>query len=86
LRQDRERLIFFGAKRGCKSPEFPIPTHAFMKPAKKYQLFIQNDFIPPAKRGRAPDDNHIFAPHASVTIKDAIGDLVSDSLPSLILN
>ncbi|KAJ7343110.1 S-adenosyl-L-methionine-dependent methyltransferase [Mycena albidolilacea] len=73
--QDRERLIFFGAKRGCKSPEFPIPTHAFMKPAKKYQLFIQNDFIPPAKRGRAPGDNHIFAPHASVTIKDAIGDL-----------
>ncbi|KAJ7256535.1 S-adenosyl-L-methionine-dependent methyltransferase [Mycena haematopus] len=73
--QDRQRLIFFGAKRGCKLPEFPIPTHAFSKPAKKYQLFIQNDHIPPAKRGRGPDDDHIFAPHASVTINDAIGDL-----------
>ncbi|KAJ7685495.1 S-adenosyl-L-methionine-dependent methyltransferase [Mycena polygramma] len=73
--QDRERVIFFGAKRQCKLPEFPIPTHAFFKPAKNYQLFIKNDYIPPAKRGRGPDDDHIFAPHASVTIRDAIGDL-----------
>ncbi|KAJ6502172.1 S-adenosyl-L-methionine-dependent methyltransferase [Mycena sanguinolenta] len=73
--QGRERLIFFGAKRGCKLPEFPIPTHAFSRPPRQYQLFIQNDFIPPARRGRGPNDDHIFAPHASVTVNDAIGDL-----------
>ncbi|KAF7363771.1 BAH domain-containing protein [Mycena sanguinolenta] len=73
--QGRERLIFFGAKRGCKLPEFPIPTHAFSRPPQKYQLFIQNDYIPPARRGRGPNDDHIFAPHASVTVNDAIGDL-----------
>ncbi|KAF7338022.1 BAH domain-containing protein [Mycena venus] len=75
--QDRERLIFFGANRGCKLPEFPIPTHAFPKPANKYRLFIQNDHIPPAKRGRAPGDDHIYAPHDAVTVDGAIGDLPS---------
>ncbi|KAJ7766897.1 S-adenosyl-L-methionine-dependent methyltransferase [Mycena metata] len=73
--QHRERVIFFGAKRGCKLPEFPVPTHAFLRPAYRHKLFIKDDFIPPARRGRGPDDDHIFAPHASVSIEDAIGDL-----------
>ncbi|KAJ6531335.1 S-adenosyl-L-methionine-dependent methyltransferase [Mycena capillaripes] len=72
--QDRERVIFFGAKRECKLPEFPIPTHAFHKPAKSYQSSVKNHPIRPVKRGRG-DDDHIFAPHASVTIEDATGDL-----------
>ncbi|KAJ7079074.1 S-adenosyl-L-methionine-dependent methyltransferase [Mycena belliarum] len=72
--QSRERLIFFGAKRGCKLPEFPVPTHAFHKSANEYKLFLNNDFIPPPRRGQGID-NHIFAPHASITIEDAIGDL-----------
>jgi DNA (cytosine-5)-methyltransferase 1 len=78
--QDRQRLIFFGAKRGCKLAEFPIPTHAFPRAADNYRLLLKNDHIPPAKRGRGPGDDHIFAPHTGVTIQDAIGDLVSDSL------
>ncbi|KAJ7172149.1 hypothetical protein C8R46DRAFT_1084943 [Mycena filopes] len=73
--QFRQRLIFFGAKRGCKLPEFPVPTHAFPKAAGKHKLFIKDDFIPPVRRGRGPDDDHIFAPHATVTVEDAIGDL-----------
>ncbi|KAJ6597262.1 S-adenosyl-L-methionine-dependent methyltransferase [Mycena vulgaris] len=72
--QDRQRLIFLGTKRGCADPEYPIPTHAFYKPAQKHLLFSKNNFIPPVKRGRGPDDDHIFAPHASVSVQDAIGD------------
>ncbi|KAF8211838.1 hypothetical protein K438DRAFT_1957642 [Mycena galopus ATCC 62051] len=73
--QNRQRLVFYGARRGCKLPDFPVPTHAFPKAAQKHQLFMKNDYIPPAKRGRGPDDDHIFAPHATVTVEDAIGDL-----------
>lgn len=84
--QGRQRVIFLAAKRGCSVPEFPIPTHAFLKSAQAYTLF-NNDCLPPVKRGRGSDDNHLFAPHASVTIEDAIGDLVSKSaivVPALV--
>ncbi|KAK7038026.1 BAH domain-containing protein [Favolaschia claudopus] len=73
--QNRERVIFLGAKIGCKLPDFPIPTHAFSRPSKKYKLFMDNDSVPLAKRGRGPEDDHSFAPHAQVTIDDATSDL-----------
>ncbi|KAJ7709524.1 hypothetical protein B0H17DRAFT_1028224 [Mycena rosella] len=72
--QDRQRIIFWGAKRDLKMPESPIPTHA-CKSARKYKLFLKSDFLPPTRRGRAEGDDHIFAPHAGVTVQDAIGDL-----------
>ncbi|KAJ7510195.1 S-adenosyl-L-methionine-dependent methyltransferase [Mycena galericulata] len=71
--QGRQRVIFFGAKRGCKLPDWAIPTHAFPKAAQEYKLFSSYS-IPPVNRG-GPDGSHLFAPHASVTVEDAIGDL-----------
>ncbi|KAJ7721567.1 hypothetical protein DFH07DRAFT_972254 [Mycena maculata] len=72
--QGRQRLIIFGAMRGCELPQGSVPTHAYPKAAHAY-LLHNNSPIPPVKRGRGPEDNHIFAPHACVTIGDAIGDL-----------
>jgi DNA (cytosine-5)-methyltransferase 1 len=74
--QERQRLIIVGAKRGLEQIRPPTPTHA-SKPTVKHGLHNNADFIPPITRGRGPGDEHLFAPHASVTISDAIGDLVS---------
>ncbi|KAJ7137682.1 S-adenosyl-L-methionine-dependent methyltransferase [Mycena epipterygia] len=74
--QDRERVIFLAAKRGCPFPKWPLPMYAFFKAADKHTLLIKNDFMPPVRRGKGPED-HIFAPHASITVNDAIGDLVT---------
>ncbi|KAJ7438478.1 S-adenosyl-L-methionine-dependent methyltransferase [Mycena latifolia] len=70
--QDRERVIFWGAKRGLTLPKRPVPTHA-SRSADKHSL--KTHFITPVQRGGDPEDDHIFAPHAIVTVDDAIGDL-----------
>jgi DNA (cytosine-5)-methyltransferase 1 len=76
--QERERLIFFAAKRGQTLPDFPIPTHAFHKAPKKTKIPPRrSDFVEPPKRSKDPSDFHLFAPEAAVTVDDAISDLVS---------
>ncbi|KAJ7085752.1 hypothetical protein B0H15DRAFT_367739 [Mycena belliarum] len=72
--QNRQRVIFWGAKRGLAMPNSPVPTHTF-KSADKYTLDHRNEFLPPVQRGKETEDHHICAPHASVTVADAIGDL-----------
>jgi DNA (cytosine-5)-methyltransferase 1 len=74
--QDRERIIFLGAKRGHKLPDFPTPTHAF-KPARQWKIPLrQRDRIRPPTCSRTHDDDHFFASHPTVTVNDAISDLV----------
>ncbi|KAJ7259550.1 hypothetical protein B0H12DRAFT_1322415 [Mycena haematopus] len=72
--QDRERIIFLGAMRGHKLPDFPIPTHAF-KPARQWKIPLRRtDRIRPPTCSRT-DDDHLYAPHPAVTVNDAIDDL-----------
>ncbi|KAJ7134729.1 S-adenosyl-L-methionine-dependent methyltransferase [Mycena epipterygia] len=72
--QDRERIIFVAAKRGHKLPDFPIPTHAFFKAARRWKIPIRPRYrIRPPTRSRGED--HLFASHPAVTVDDAIGDL-----------
>ncbi|KAJ6477327.1 S-adenosyl-L-methionine-dependent methyltransferase [Mycena vitilis] len=73
--QDRERVIFLAAKRGHKLPDFPAPTHAFFRPAKKYKIPLRKrDRIVPPAYSRT-DEDHLHAPHPTVTVDDAIDDL-----------
>ncbi|KAJ7578378.1 S-adenosyl-L-methionine-dependent methyltransferase [Mycena floridula] len=70
--QSRARVIFWGAQRGLKIPEFPIPTHAY--PAHEYKLGSEGIILPSVTRSRT-DSHHKFAPLPAVTVNDAIGDL-----------
>ncbi|KAJ7675712.1 S-adenosyl-L-methionine-dependent methyltransferase [Mycena polygramma] len=73
--QDRERVIFLAAKRGHKLPDFPVPTHAFSRSAKKWKIPLRKrDRIVPPSYSRT-DEDHLYAPHPTVTIDDAIDDL-----------
>ncbi|KAF7327760.1 BAH domain-containing protein [Mycena kentingensis (nom. inval.)] len=77
--QTRGRFFAFGAKRGRPMPDAPIPMYAF-KPAQRSKLFMDDDYLFPARRGcKALDaeheDGHNFAPHAGLTFRDATSDL-----------
>ncbi|KZP21168.1 S-adenosyl-L-methionine-dependent methyltransferase [Athelia psychrophila] len=71
--QGRKRVLFWGAKRGCPLPEFPMPTHAF-KASNIHTLPDKTKILPPS-RSLNPEDTHQWAPFNAVTITDAIGDL-----------
>ncbi|KAJ7147070.1 S-adenosyl-L-methionine-dependent methyltransferase [Mycena crocata] len=72
--QDRERIIFLAAKHGHTLPEFPIPTHAFPKSARRWKMPMRRRAcIVPQPRSKS--EKHLYAAHAPVTIDDAISDL-----------
>ncbi|KAJ3825146.1 S-adenosyl-L-methionine-dependent methyltransferase, partial [Lentinula raphanica] len=72
--QSRERVIFMGARRGLKLPEFPIPTHTYS--AKEHRLLEHADIkLSKSTRSRDPSRPHAFAPFRAVTVNDAIADL-----------
>ncbi|KAG7092771.1 hypothetical protein E1B28_009094 [Marasmius oreades] len=78
--QSRKRVIFWGAKRGLKLPDFPAPTHAFPKSAWMWKLPCETGrSLPPATRSRDPDvienGKYTYAPLKNVTVFDAINDL-----------
>ncbi|KAJ6508639.1 S-adenosyl-L-methionine-dependent methyltransferase, partial [Mycena sanguinolenta] len=82
--QDRERIIFLGAMRGHKLPEFPIPTHAF-KPARRFKIPLRRkDRIRPPTCSRT-DEDHLYAPHPAVTVNDAIDDTVRKISPHCLI-
>ncbi|KAG5220384.1 C5-DNA-methyltransferase [Salix suchowensis] len=72
--QGRQRVIFWGARRGIIIPDFPVPTHCYPKPAKFYKQPIGCP-LRPATRSKDPDICHSFAPMRAITVNDAIGDL-----------
>ncbi|KAF4603394.1 hypothetical protein EYR38_003807 [Pleurotus pulmonarius] len=72
--QGRQRVIFWGARRGIVIPDFPMPTHCYPKPAKFYKQPIGSP-LRPATRSRDPDICHSFAPMRAITVNDAIDDL-----------
>ncbi|KAL0581108.1 hypothetical protein V5O48_000897 [Marasmius crinis-equi] len=74
--QGRERIIFWGAKRGLKLPEFPIPTHAFPRSAVWKLPCNKTRPLPPPTRSRDPDvTGYLYAPLRAVSVFDAIDDL-----------
>ncbi|THU75354.1 S-adenosyl-L-methionine-dependent methyltransferase, partial [Dendrothele bispora CBS 962.96] len=76
--QYRERIIFWGAKRGLRLPDFPIPTHAFKAQSWKLPIdWTGKQVLQPASRCPDPDPKkrHTFAPLKPVSVNDAIGDL-----------
>ncbi|KAJ7505210.1 S-adenosyl-L-methionine-dependent methyltransferase, partial [Mycena galericulata] len=74
--QDRERIFFVAAKCNYQLPDSPIPTHAFYKAAHRWKMPIRrSDHIRPKGRSRAPDEDHLYAPHPPISVDDAIGDL-----------
>ena len=76
--QGRKRVLFWGAKRGLPLPEFPMPTHGFSQKSWYHNL-PTGEKLPPPSRSKDSDNLHHYAPLHSVTINDAIGDLVSNS-------
>ncbi|CAA7271617.1 unnamed protein product [Cyclocybe aegerita] len=73
--QSRQRVIFWGAKRGLPMPEFPVPVYAFPKSNTRITLPTGKMLDPPT-RSRDPDEFHYLAPLRPITVLDAISDLV----------
>ncbi|KAF8643762.1 hypothetical protein AX16_008781 [Volvariella volvacea WC 439] len=74
--QGRLRVIFFGAKRGLKLPEFPIPEYAFPDGAH-FASLPTGERLAPATRSKVPGNYHQCAPLKPITINQSIGDLPS---------
>ncbi|KAJ8522382.1 hypothetical protein ONZ45_g1036 [Pleurotus djamor] len=71
--QGRQRVIFWGSRRGNAIPDFPLPMHCFAA-----QIFKQPDYteLLPVTRAKNIDlCHHSVAPLPTVTVEDAIGDL-----------
>lgn len=75
--QGRNRVIFWGAKRGLRLPNFPIPTHAYEGRLCVHNLPTNQEKLPPATRSQTPGSWHLCAPLKATTVNDSIGDLVS---------
>ncbi|TDL25000.1 S-adenosyl-L-methionine-dependent methyltransferase [Rickenella mellea] len=71
--QGRERIIIIGAKCGIPIPQFPVPTHAYMRTQHKFKISTVGVTLP-VSRGHS-EDLHQCAPFPAVTVNDAIGDL-----------
>ncbi|KDQ61172.1 hypothetical protein JAAARDRAFT_173758 [Jaapia argillacea MUCL 33604] len=71
--QSRQRVIFLGAIRDCRVPEFPIPMYSFPRRSWK-SLMATGDEIWPISRN-PNDTTSRCAPYRGVTVNDAIGDL-----------
>jgi DNA (cytosine-5)-methyltransferase 1 len=74
--QNRERVIIWAAKRGIPLPDFPIPTHFYSKAGNHYKVPTLCA-IPPVSGSKNPTVTHQCAPFPSVTVNNAIGDLVN---------
>lgn len=72
--QSRSRVIFWAARRGLKSPEFPCPTHAVQR-SWAFKLPASGQVLPPVSR-TGVEGEHKLAPCPAVTLDDAIRDLV----------
>lgn len=72
--QGRQRVIFWGAKRGLSMPDFPVPVYAYPKGARRSTL-TSGDFLEPMSRSLS-GGSHQWAPFKAITVNDAISDLV----------
>jgi DNA (cytosine-5)-methyltransferase 1 len=73
--QGRGRVIFWGAKRGLKIPQFPVPVYAFPKGMHRISL-PTGGFMQPLTRSLVPGDYHQCAPLKPITVNEAVEDLV----------
>ncbi|KXN86923.1 DNA (cytosine-5)-methyltransferase 1A, partial [Leucoagaricus sp. SymC.cos] len=73
--QNRERVIFWAAKRGLPLPKHPVPVYAWKKGAIS-PLLVTGDKLAPPTRSLVKDASHQCAPLRPITVQDAIGDLV----------
>ncbi|ESK94207.1 dna (cytosine-5)-methyltransferase -like, partial [Moniliophthora roreri MCA 2997] len=77
--QSRKRIIFLGAKRGLKLPDFPIPTHAFTKACAWRVPCNPKKRLLPVTHSKDSESieggSYHYAPMNPISIKDAIGDL-----------
>ncbi|KAG6854702.1 hypothetical protein C0991_002414 [Blastosporella zonata] len=71
--QSRSRIIFWGAKRGVKLPDFPLPVCAFERTINRQ--YLPTCVMEPITRSLDPDIKHQCAPLPAVTVNDAVGDL-----------
>lgn len=78
--QNRERVIFWAAKRGIPLPKHPVPVYAWKKGAISPTLPIGTK-MPPPTRSLVPGEPHQFAPLKPITVEAAIGDLVRFQSP-----
>lgn len=81
--QSRERAIFWAARRDVLLPDFPFPTHNYLKVVNSYELPTGEVLHRPVRLPPLSDDPQTerreyrqYAPFRAVTIEDAIGDLV----------
>lgn len=72
--QGRGRVIFWGAKRGLKIPQFPVPVYAFPRGMHRISL-PTGGFMEPMTRSLIPGNYHQCAPFKPITVNEAIGDL-----------
>ncbi|KAF9013919.1 S-adenosyl-L-methionine-dependent methyltransferase [Cyathus striatus] len=72
--QSRNRVIFWGAKRGVPLPNFPVPLYTFPTPTKLWTLPTGKKTIR-LTRSRDPDNIHWYAPFKLINVNEAIGDL-----------
>jgi len=73
--QNRERVIFWAAKRGLVLPKHPVPLYAWKRGAMS-SLLPTGTKLPPPTRSLVPGVCHQYAPLPPITVKTAIGDLV----------
>lgn len=73
--QGRGRVIFWGAKRGLKIPNFPVPVYAFPRGVHRVAL-PTGGLMHPMTRSLVQGDYHQCAPLKAITVNEAIGDLV----------
>lgn len=74
--QDRTRVIIWAAQFGLPMPYYPIPTHILLKSNVGVPRKVSTIGQIPFARRRENDEIN-FAPFREVTVKNAIGDLVS---------
>jgi len=73
--QNRERVIFWGAKRGLPLPKHPIPVYAWKRGAIS-PLLPNGNKLPPPTRSVVHGEPHQCAPLRPITVDAAISDLV----------
>lgn len=81
--QQRNRVIFWGARLGLALPKWPTPTHI---PRNGHNSVIRRvsdiGYAPVASRNKF-EECHQHAPFYSVTVNEAIDDLVTTNFISL---
>lgn len=79
--QKRERVIIMAAKLGLDMPKYPMPTHATSQ-VSKWKISDKWPINPLYRHIVSEEDlGDTSAPSRSVTVKDAISDLVRVLIP-----